>query len=74
MEGQLFREVVIEAAEKQGRSAPCAASAILCDAAKKLTNTDAAIRKTLTEIGRGVEGGWRAEQKAAALSAWMLLK
>ena len=43
------------------------------DAAKKLKKTDAAIRKTLTAIGRGVDGGWRAEHKAAALSAWMLL-
>ena len=44
------------------------------DAAKKLKKTDAAIRKTLAEIGRGVDGGWRAEHKAAALSAWMWLK
>ena len=43
------------------------------DAAKKLQKTDAAIRNALTAMGRDVEGGWRAEQKAATLSAWMLL-
>ncbi len=75
MEGRLFREVVIEAAEKQGlKCLVCRERDLYADAAKKLKKTDAAIRKTLTEIGRGVDGGWRAEQKAAALSAWMLLK
>lgn len=39
----------------------------------KTIANDAAIRTTLTEIGREVDGGWRAEQKAAALSAWMVL-
>jgi hypothetical protein len=74
MEGRLFREVVIEAAEKQGLK--CAIGRerdLYADAAKKLQKTEAAIRKILGEIGRGVDGGWRAEQKAAALSAWMLL-
>lgn len=75
MEGQLFREVVIEAAEKQGlKCAVCRERDLYADAAKTLKKTDAAIRQTLAEIGRGVDGGWRAEQKAAALSAWMLLK
>jgi hypothetical protein len=75
MEGRLFREVVIEAAEKQGLQ--CAVSRerdLYAGAAKKLNRTEAAIRKILMEIGGGVDGGWRAEQKAAALSAWMLLR
>ena len=42
-------------------------------AAKKLNKPEPAIRRTLAAIGRGIDGGWRAEQKAAALSAWMLL-
>ena len=74
MEGQLFRTVVIDAAE---------ASGLMCEvvrerdlyafAVKTLKKPDAVIKKTLTEIGRGVDGGWRAEQKAAALIAWMSL-
>jgi hypothetical protein len=74
MEGQLFRTVVIDAAK---------ASRLKCDvarerdlyalAAKTLKRPEAEIRKSLAEMGRGVSGGWRAEQKAAALSAWMRL-
>jgi hypothetical protein len=35
--------------------------------------TEPAVRKKLTDLGGDVIGGWRAEQKAAALAAWMLL-
>jgi hypothetical protein len=74
MEGQLFRGVVIEAAEKHGlRSVVCRERDLYAAAAKTLKKPEAAIRKMLGEIGRGVDGGWRAEHKAAALSAWMLL-
>jgi hypothetical protein len=74
MEGRLFREVVIEAAEKQGvKCAVCRERDLYAEATKKLEKNEAAIRKILGAIGRGVDGGWRAEQKAAALSAWMLL-
>jgi hypothetical protein len=74
MEGQLFRGVVIEAAEKSGlRCEVVRERDLYALAAKALKKPDPAIRKALTEMGRGVDGGWRAEQKAAALSAWMLL-
>lgn len=74
-EGQLFRTVVIDAAEKHGLT--CAVRRehdLYADAAKALKKSEAAIRETLSEIGRDVETGWRAEQKAAALGAWMILK
>lgn len=74
MEGQLFRTVVIDAAEKRGLKCDVARERDLyADAARILKQPEAAIRKMLGEMGRGVEGGWRAEQKAAALSAWILL-
>ena len=74
MEGQLFRTVVIEVAEKHGlKCAVCRERDLYADAAKALKKTEPAIRKMLGEMGRGVDGGWRAEHKAAALSAWMLL-
>ncbi len=75
MEGRLFRTVVIDAAEQRGLK--CAVRRerdLYADAAKALKKSEAAIRKTLSEIGRHVETGWRAEQKAAALGAWMILK
>ena len=74
-EGQLFRTVVIDAAEEHGLT--CAVRRqrdLYADAVKALKKSEAAIRKTLSEIGRDVKNGWRAEQKAAALGAWMLLK
>jgi hypothetical protein len=75
MEGQLFRGVVIDATEKNGLKCSIHRERDLyADAAKRLKRSDAAIRKTLGEIGREVDGGWRAEQKSAALSAWLILK
>ena len=74
MEGQLFRGVVIDAAEKSGLKCSIHRERDLyADAAKRLKRSEPAIRKTLAEIGRGVDGGWRAEQKSAALSAWLIL-
>jgi hypothetical protein len=74
MEGQLFRSVVIDAAETAGLTCAVVRERDLyATAVKALKKPEAALRKTLAELGRGVDGGWRAEQKAAALSAWMLL-
>jgi hypothetical protein len=74
MEGQLFRTVVIDAAEARGLRCDVRRERDLYgDAATVLKATEPAIRKRLTAIGRGIDGGWRAEHKAAALSAWMLL-
>ncbi len=74
MEGQLFRTVVIGAAEARGLACHVHRERDLYTAAaKQLNKPEPAIRKTLAAIGRDVDGGWRAEQKAAALSAWMLL-
>jgi hypothetical protein len=74
MEGRLFRTVVIDAAEARGLRCHVRRERDLYrDAAKALKKPEPAIRTKLTAIGRGIDGGWRAEQKAAALSAWMLL-
>jgi hypothetical protein len=74
MEGRLFRTVVIGAAEARGLACHVHRERDLsAAAAKKLNKPEPAIRRTLAAIGRGIDGGWRAEQKAAALSAWMLL-
>ena len=75
MEGRLFRTVVIDAAE--ALRLKCAVSRerdLYGEAVKSLKKPEPAIRKTLADIGRGIDGGWRAEHKAAALSAWMLLR
>lgn len=74
MEGQLFRTVVIDAAEASGLKCDVVRERDLYAlAVKKLKKPEAAVRKALTEMGRGVDSAWRAEQKGAALSAWMAL-
>jgi len=74
MEGQLFRIVVIDAAEKSGlKCVICRERDLYATAANTLKKPEAVIRKTLSEIRRDDDGGWRAEQKNAALSAWMIL-
>ena len=42
-------------------------------AAGSLGRPEAALRSTLTALGRAVDGSWRAEQKAATLAAWLVL-
>jgi hypothetical protein len=75
MEGRLFRTVLVEAAEKSGLACSiCRERDLYATAAKVLKKSEAALRTDLTEIGRSVDGPWRAEQKAAALSAWTILK
>jgi hypothetical protein len=72
MEGKLFRTVVIDAAESCGLHCEVMRERDLYGlAVTALKIPEAEIRKRLTGLGRGVAGGWRTEQKAAALSAWL---
>jgi hypothetical protein len=74
MEGRLFRTVVIDAARANGlQCAVCRERDLYADAAKALHTSESTIRRMLLDMGRDVDGGWRAEQKSAALSAWMIL-
>jgi hypothetical protein len=74
MEGRLFREVLIDGAERNGVTVSVWRERDLyAAAAQQLQITETALRKTLTALGKNAGGGWRAEQKAAALAAWMVL-
>jgi hypothetical protein len=73
-EGELYREVLVEAAADAGLTvsrvpgrdlAAHAASRMGCDAA--------AIAVKLTELGRQVGRPWRRDEKDAALAAWLAL-
>jgi hypothetical protein len=74
LEGQLFRGVVHDAVTRMGlscsiwrdRDLPAVAAAILKQPERKL-------RDTVARLGRDVGGPWRAEQKAAALAACLVL-
>ena len=74
LEGRLFRSVVEDAAVRGHL-----ASAIWRErdlypvAAATIGQTEQEVRGALTTLGRGVAGSWRAEQKAAALAAWVVI-
>jgi len=74
MEGRLFREVVIDAAERGGvRCSVWRERDLYAAAARQLKIDEIVLKKRLAALGEKVEDGWRAEQKAAALAAWMVL-
>lgn len=74
MEGQLFREVLIDGVERNGVSCSVWRERDLyARAAKQLKTAETVLKKKLTSLGETADGGWRAEHKAAALAAWMVL-
>jgi hypothetical protein len=73
LEGQLFRTMLEAALEARGVS--CAIFREH-DAFAKATNLFrqplGQIKRTLVDLGRSKSGSWRADQKLAALAAWIL--
>jgi hypothetical protein len=75
LEGRLFRQIVIEAAERRG--IPCAIHRerdLYEHAAATLDRPVAVVRQQVAAIARPAGGGWRAEHKAAALAGWLMLQ
>jgi hypothetical protein len=74
LEGQLFRGIVKAAADRRR-----VASFIWRErdiyglAAHQLRRSESAVRQAVAEFGRSLEGPWRAEHKAAALAAWLVI-
>jgi hypothetical protein len=73
-EGRLFREVLEAAA------ADCELPSFVLverdaweEAAKHLHRRPDALQRTVAELGRALPGPWRAEEKSAALAAWLAL-
>lgn len=73
-EGQLFRTVV-EAEARRHRSVCLIVleREIYATAVRALGRTEKELRRAIADMGRGLAGPWRAEQKAAALAAWIVL-
>ena len=65
-EGRLFRRVVEQALRK--RRMP-----VRVFVEKELWVTGARLKQRVKALGESVEGPWRAEEKAAALAAWVVL-
>jgi hypothetical protein len=74
LEGQLFRTAL----ERAARSARlgCATHVergLYEAAATRLKRTPARLKRLVAELGRAVQGRWRADEKTATLAAWMVL-
>ena len=73
-EGRLFRQVL-----EQGARAARLPSLVLLErealgrASAALRRSEAKLQSTLAELGRSVGRPWRADEKVAALAAWMAL-
>ena len=74
LEGQLFRRVVEDAAGRSGVPGSIWRERDLYEVAVGVfKRPERALRNALAALGQGVEGSWRAERKAAALAAWLVL-
>jgi len=74
LEGQLFRGVVIDAARRaQLRTEVWRERDVHEVAVHALGRTERDLKNDLAQLGRQVDGPWRAEQKHAALAAWLIL-
>jgi hypothetical protein len=73
-EGRLFRTVLERALKERG--VPCSVfveKSLGGQAAKALARPQDQIRKVVGRLGDRIDGPWRAEEKAAATAAWMVL-
>ena len=74
LEGQLFRTVLEDALATQKISCSLFLEKTAYDAAAPvLRKTAAQIKRAITKLGESHEGSWRAEEKLAALAAWVAL-
>lgn len=75
LEGQLFRSVLEDAL--RARKIPCAVfveKGAYDAAAAALRMTAGQVKRTIAKLGEAHDGNWRAEEKLAALAAWVALR
>ena len=74
-EGRLFRSVLEEALHTcDVRTEILIERNAYAQGAAKLKESNDNIRGVIQDFGRGAQGPWRAEQKLAALAAWLALR
>lgn len=74
LEGQLFRGIVKAATDRrQVPSSIWRERDIYALAATRLKRSEPDLRQTIAGWGRSLGGPWRAEHKAAALAAWLVI-
>jgi hypothetical protein len=75
LEGRLFRQVVEAAMDRAGLPYSAWVERTLYGAAaQQLGRSEAQIRKAVTELGHRPTGGWRSDDKMAAVAAWVVLR
>jgi len=75
LEGQLFRTALQRAA--RASRLPCTTlveRTLYETAAERFKRPATALKSAVAELGQPVEGPWRADEKAAALAAWLMLR
>jgi hypothetical protein len=73
-EGQLFRSALQSALQAHGVHCDVIVEGQLrARAAAGLERREQDIARAVTRLGHGVDGPWRAEEKAASTAAWLLL-
>ncbi|MGH7752603.1 MAG: hypothetical protein ACREN5_07285 [Gemmatimonadales bacterium] len=73
-EGRLFRTVIERAATTARlRSLVTIEKRVYAEASRLLKRPETRLRATLASLGKNAAGPWRAEEKTAALAAWMVL-
>jgi len=75
LEGRLFRTVL----ERACRSFGLQASVLVerrayPEGAMALRRSESQVKRAVTQLGRALDGPWRADEKTAALAAWMTLR
>jgi hypothetical protein len=74
LEGQLFRSALEQVLNMHGiRSAVFLERDAYVAAGAQLKKADDVVRQTIQNLGRSTGGPWRAEQKLAAVGAWLAL-
>ncbi len=74
LEGRLFRTAIEDAARSSGlRCLVVVERHAYSKAAMVFGRSEDALKRTVAELGRSLGGPWRADEKTAALAAWMTL-
>lgn len=74
LEGQLFRGIVKAATDRRRVASSMWRERDIYElAATRLKRSESDLRETVANFGRSVGGPWRAEHKAAALAAWLVI-
>jgi hypothetical protein len=74
-EGRLFRRVIEGGLESAGVTTRLFVERqLMAEASRLLHRVEAELRRLLTGLGKAVPGPWRADQKMAALAAWLVLE